>query len=518
LLPLPGTLHAQLLSPGKLAAPHAELEGLRNCTSCHQLGRSGVSAERCLTCHEEIAIRVDAERGYHAFLPDGDCASCHQDHLGEEFALVRFDERSFDHGAMGFALDLSHGELDCRSCHERSHVEDPEVIARKTAHGTLDRTYLGLPSDCAGCHQDASPHGEQFAPRSCAECHDAGAWEEAERFDHTQAAFALEGAHATVECATCHGTGESGRYRPLPFASCADCHSDPHQGAMSGTCASCHGTRDWHSLREGALTSSFEHAATRFALRGAHAAADCAACHRTGRPIASDFLRMAYRPGTAQHTYPLPVAETCSSCHVDRHASPASANRWQRCADCHSELAWGPSSFGVAAHGEATFALTGAHATTPCVTCHQDTGEGHTRFQLALGTRSCADCHAAEDPHRGRFDALACETCHVTDSFDEITFAHGTLPDTRSCAGCHAPDDPHADQFEGRDCASCHGTDTYAIPLYDHAATRFPLDGAHGDAPCASCHVRDVGRANAPVRYRPLGFECADCHGVIHGA
>lgn len=519
LLVLPGTLHAQLLSPGKLAEPHAELEGLRNCTSCHRLGTPGVSAERCLSCHEEVRVRMEAGRGYHADVAGDDCASCHQDHLGEDFALVRFEEGSLDHADVGFALELSHAELDCRSCHEPSHVLDPVVIARKAEHGALDRTFLGLPTDCAGCHQERSPHGQQFGARGCADCHDGAMWEEPDLFDHSATAFPLQGLHARVACADCHGTGESARSRPLPFGSCSDCHADPHGGAMSGTCASCHGTSGWHSVREGALGSSFDHTATRFALRGAHAAADCSACHRTGRPPAGELVRMAYRIGTAARTYPLPIAETCSSCHVDRHAAPASAGRWQRCADCHAETVWGPSSFGLTAHERSPFALSGAHAATPCVACHQDRERGHVRFRLALGAQTCAECHAADDPHGERFSGLACETCHGTTAFDEVAYDHAPLPDRPGgCVGCHAPDDPHADQFAGRDCSSCHGTETYEIRAYDHSMTLFPLDGAHDDAPCASCHVREAIGETSWVRYRPLGTACADCHGVSDDA
>jgi hypothetical protein len=520
LLVLPGVLDAQLLSPGKLAEPHAELEGLRNCTSCHQLGKPGVSAERCLSCHEEVAVRMNGRRGYHASLPVQDCASCHQDHLGEGFALVRFDERSLDHAGVGFALELSHAALDCRTCHQPSLVSDPLVIGRKAQHGRLDRTFLGLPTDCAGCHHEVSPHGEQFGRRGCADCHDAAEWEEPTRFDHSATAFALGGRHAQVGCARCHGAGKDARYRPLAFGSCSDCHADPHRGAMSGTCSSCHGTSGWHTVREGALGRSFDHAATRFPLRGAHASADCAACHRTGRPPSGELVHIAYRAGTASRSYPLPVAEACASCHVDRHVATASPRRWQACAECHSEVAWAPSSFGLAAHERSGLPLTGAHAAAPCVACHQDRARGHARFHLALGAQSCAGCHAADDPHEGRYGSLACETCHGTEVFGEAAFDHVSVSvaaEPRGCLGCHAADDPHAGQFEGSDCASCHGTDTYAIPFFDHAATRFPLDGAHDGAPCASCHVRDASDGGA-VRYRPLGTECADCHAVGHGA
>jgi len=151
--------HAQLLSPGRLAQAHAELEGLRNCTQCHQLGQRGISAERCLNCHTEVGTRIAADRGYHASVPENTCADCHQDHLGETFDLLRLDEDAFDHLDTGYALELSHASLDCRDCHQASNIADPGVVALMTERGALDRTFLGLPTDCAGCHQDESPHG-----------------------------------------------------------------------------------------------------------------------------------------------------------------------------------------------------------------------------------------------------------------------------------------------------------------------------------------------------------------------
>jgi hypothetical protein len=222
---------------------------------------------------------------------------------------------------------------------------------------------------------------------------------------------------------------------------------------------------------------------------------------------------MTYRAGTAGRTYPLPIAERCSSCHVDRHASSTPPRSWGQCGDCHSDSAWSPSVFGVAAHERSTFALTGAHVATPCAACHQRPEPGHDRFRLALGAQTCTDCHAKDDPHGERFGPMPCETCHSTEAFDQVVFAHAEP--TRACVGCHAPDDPHAGQFEGRDCATCHTTDTYAIPAFDHRETRFPLDGAHTQATCTSCHARESLEGTQLVRYRPLGTDCVDCHGAV---
>ena len=53
---------AQLLSPGKLARGHAQLEGVGNCTKCHAAGEQ-VAADRCLACHDQLAARIRAALG-----------------------------------------------------------------------------------------------------------------------------------------------------------------------------------------------------------------------------------------------------------------------------------------------------------------------------------------------------------------------------------------------------------------------------------------------------------------------
>jgi hypothetical protein len=505
---------AQILSPGPLAEPHAELEGLRSCTDCHELGTRGIAADRCLACHEALRSRVEAGQGYHATVSAEACADCHQDHLGRDLDLLRIDEASFPHEDTGYPLVLSHAEVSCRDCHSSGHVVAPDVRRLKSERGALDRTFLGLAPDCASCHAVESPHEDELADRTCSECHDEGEWLEAPVFDHSRARFALDGLHLDVACAECHDSGPDARYRPLPFVSCADCHQDPHVGAMRGECASCHRTVGWARLTTAAVDAGFDHGKTTFPLVGAHATAACEACHQRGRPPRGEVLHMTYRAGTADRTYPVPVGETCASCHVDRHAWPDAGGRWAGCADCHAEAVWSPSRFGLERHGaEATFALTGSHLAVPCVACHEDASRGHERFTLALGPTDCRACHESDDPHEGRYGDLACEACHGTESFDEVGYIH-PAPElvTRTCASCHQADDPHRGQFDGRDCADCHTVESFLVEGFDHGRTRFPLDGAHERASCAVCHAAEAGDGAPFVRYRPLGVECTDCH------
>jgi hypothetical protein len=367
------------------------------------------------------------------------------------------------------------------------------------------------------CHADENPHGTQFDDRTCADCHDESDWNEPPNFDHDLTAFPLDGEHVQVECAGCHGEDPATAvYRPLDFGACDDCHDDPHGGSMNDRCSSCHVTGGWLVVSASNVESRFDHRATRFPLNGAHASVECRACHQTGRPRADGRIHMTYEPGTARSTFPRPRFDTCARCHVEEHTDPLEPTRWEDCASCHTELRFAPSPFDVARHADTSFPLDGAHLVTPCVGCHLDPGQGHAVFTLALPDVGCAGCHTADDPHEGAYGDFACQDCHVTEAFEEASFDHARVtsgPSARACATCHAGDDPHAGQFTDRDCASCHGTETYALPDFDHTTTRFPLDGAHADASCTSCHVPEG--PEGVVRYTPLGTECTDCHGEV---
>ncbi len=91
-------LQAQLISPGRLSQAHSSLEGVSNCTQCHDLGRQGVSNTKCLQCHTLLRDRIQAREGLHATYGNRNCAACHKDHFGTEFELVRFDTTDFNDG------------------------------------------------------------------------------------------------------------------------------------------------------------------------------------------------------------------------------------------------------------------------------------------------------------------------------------------------------------------------------------------------------------------------------------
>ncbi len=130
---------------------------------------------------------------------------------------------------------------------------------------------------------------------------------------------------------------------------------------------------------------------------------------------------------------------------------------------------------------------------------------------------SCMDCHSTEawSPLRedasfdhgrdtgysleGRHDEVGCASCHASLSFDVGP------TDPSDCASCHV--DVHMGTTV-RSCASCHTTASFQVldPGIVHPAD-FPLEGAHFQTSCESCHVNDLRGA-----FTPLDRECASCH------
>ncbi len=473
----PGRAASQLISPGKLSSVHADLEGIRNCTQCHELRKPGISASLCLECHQPLARRIQDKSGFHGSLPNPRaCATCHKEHFGADFALVRLDSVRFNHRRTGFPLEGRHAEQTCRDCHKPALVTDQEVRTFKKKHGALDRTFLGLPTKCASCHEGDSPHKTQFKGRACTDCHDVEGWKGAREFDHAAARFHLTGRHRDVACSKCHeSTPRPGspvpfvRYTGIAATRCDNCHEDPHGGAMKGACSTCHNTAGWGKVDRKRVESTFDHRTTGFTLEGRHAALDCSSCHDAKASAALKGIAIRFQPGARGRPFPRPEAGSCLACHEDPHGGVfAKTDDGGNCAGCHGQDAWLPADYDAARHNrEAPFKLEGAHLAVACNECHTPTGEART-FRI----------------------------------------------EKTGCADCHQKTNPHGDQFAGRSCDACHSVVSFRIEHFDHDATRFPLEGAHAQAPCAACHETETTASGVTmVRYRPLGTDCRDCHG-----
>jgi predicted CXXCH cytochrome family protein len=501
------------------------------------LGALGLAA----VAGERPAAGAAAEPPYPHGSFQGDCSECHGD---EGWKPARIS-RKFDHAKRsGFALTGAHAALKCASC-----------------HGTLDFTQPR--KLCASCHQD--PHLGELGP-DCARCHTPRSFLDRAGMTrmHQLTRFPLAGAHAGLDCESCHPQVSQGHLRfgatgadcyschradyaattsPAHAAAgfptdCVTCHSSlawrparfDHAGATDcyschkadydrttnpahaaagfpTACATCHTTRAWQP-------STFDHSATAFALTGAHRQTLCASCH--GSPW--------------QNTLPT----DCYACHkpaFDATAAPAhlAGGIPTTCTGCHNTTAWQPSTFD---HGATAFPLTGAHVQALCASCHG------SPWQSTLAT-DCYSCHqpayaaTAAPAHAAGGIPTTCLTCHSTVAWQPATFNHATtaFPLTGAhvqalCASCHgspwqstlatdcyschqpaydATNAPgHAASGIPTACLTCHNTVAWQPATFNHATTAFPLTGAHVQTPCGSCHGNPW--VNQPAA------DCYSCH------
>ncbi|HZO19434.1 MAG TPA: hypothetical protein VFB46_10655 [Gemmatimonadaceae bacterium] len=566
---LPRGVAAQL-SPGPLARPHASLDVPLGCAKCHG-GRKEPTTQKCLACHREIATLKQQERGYHSRgnAATGTCASCHPDHAGREFDLIKWPQGSqagFDHSEAGWLLEGKHEDVKCEGCHKSSfHAGAIAELSPRTG----GPRWAGLDTRCASCHDD--PHRPTLGAR-CTSCHDIAGWKPAPNFDHKRTKYPLTGEHRDVECDACHlaprlnpRRDPEGKlipvFKPVPAKECSSCHADPHKAPTMARCSSCHVTTGFRKLKRGA----FDHDRTRFPLSGEHRTVACAECH-AGYPARINR----------------PSFSTCATCHSDPHRGQATlAGRAVDCAGCHDVNGFSPSTFTVAQHQLTKYPLLGRHRTARCGDCHraQPTAAGQTArgarviADLHPSFESCTSCHL--DPHvappakqrrsgsGGSVSDDTCESCHTVNGFTPSTLtvasheayefklegAHRTVPcaechrelqrrDPRrqvtllheaarrrglapltfeaatSCTSCHQS--PHGQQFASRRdrgaCESCHSLDVFTpAERFDHDRdSKFPLSPAHTRVPCTSCHGRAKGTGQ--VQYRGTVVRCEQCH------
>ncbi len=540
------TVCAQL-SPGKLHKTHAFIEGLKNCTQCHSAGNR-VTPEKCLVCHTLLKKRIAAGRGLHAQPDHQQCGVCHGEHYGREFELIRWTEKqeNFDHDLAGYSLEGAHAKVKCRDCHRAENIpEKASLIVKKK---DLNRTFLGLSRACASCHEDE--HRGQL-DLNCAPCHDLNRWIPAPGFDHNATQYPLTGRHAEVACKDCHTTVTDNRfpgnpsylqYSGVDFELCVSCHADVHRGRLGVDCERCHSTNGWNDIS----MKRFDHAKTRFPLRGKHRLLRCESCHKPGRPHRG-----------------IPF-ERCTDCHSDFHRGQFTQRASKgACEACHTEAGFSPSTFTIADHETAKFPLKGAHLAVACFVCHTGGPQNSARDRSMLKINrfvieavKCQDCH--RDPHFGEVDRFVniggCEYCHRVDSWQEIVFDHsqnrfsleGRHAEIR-CGACHQPTavgtpreriqfvrmlmncrDCHEDQHFGQfaqavqttaglisatDCSRCHTPARWQPDKFDHNRdSRFSLVGMHENVPCKSCHQTVQREENSFVLFKPMEMACSACH------
>ena len=379
----------------------------------------------------------------------------------------------------------------CLDCHKPTRAD---IDARRGFHGKT-RQRQGV--QCAHCHTDHVGRDADIVPFDRA------------LFDHNDSDYPLTGRHRQVECSGCHVAGK--RWAEAP-STCFACHEkdQPHKGNLGKECDTCHQDIGWRQVK------TFDHAKTKFPLRGKHAEVACANCH----------LGEVYRG----------AGIACNDCHAiqDVHQKRFGTT----CDNCHNEQNWKTSKFD---HDKSTkFPLLGAHKKATCAACH---GESLTS-KLSM---VCADCHRTQDVHQAQLgpncgdchDAVAwknnvifdhgltsypliglhavvtCEACHATPAYQDA----GTR-----CQDCHKSDDAHAGRFTAK-CETCHSANGWNRVSFDHGKqTKYPLTGAHARTGCYNCHrEKNVADASLPtncyachrkqdVHRGAFGRGCGECH------
>ena len=459
-----------------------------DCASCHN-GDYNNTPTSCEGCHTEDYNQSTNPNHIDLAIPT-DCEMCHTTTPGWSPAEFEIHDDYYE-------LTGGHIGVDCASCHNGD--------------------YNNTPNTCNGCHladhaQSSNPDHEDLGiPTNCEMCHTtAPGWSPAE-FEVHDDYYPLTGAHATVDCESCH----NGDYENTPNT-CAGCHLEDFNATtnpdhvelgISTDCEMCHTTVPGWSPAEFEVHDDY------YPLTGAHTTVDCESCHN----------------GDYENT-----PNTCAGCHLEDFNATTNPDHVElgistNCEMCHTTVpGWSPAEFEV--HDD-YYPLTGAHATVDCESCHNGDYENTPN--------TCAGCHledfnATTNPNHVELGiSTNCEMCHTTapgwspaefeihDDYYPLTGAHVTVdceschngdyentPNT--CEGCHLGDfnvstnPDHVDLGISTDCEMCHTTDPgwspADFPIHDDY---YELTGAHIGVDCASCHDGD---------YNNTPNTCEGCH------
>jgi len=394
-----------------------------------------------------------------------------------------------------------------------------EGVSCTQCHTKLVFSNVG--TQCAACHADI--HKRQMGA-NCEQCHTVKGWNVAiQQINQHMNRFPLIGAHAALDCDSCHKSAAVGQFQGLSTA-CFSCHQkdfvntrttglDHVKLNLPTGCEQCHTMDNW-------MGAKFDHLQfTGFALTGAHATLDCAACHVGGK--------FAGTPAT------------CVGCHLadfNKTSNPphAQAGFPTTCQTCHNSSTWDVANFN---HNTFTkFPLTGGHVNVACTQCH-------INGQFVGTPTDCASCHmkdfngATTPNHVQSGFPTTCQQCHTTATWNNATFDHSStgFPLTGAhssvqCAQCHANGNYsltsanaacvscHLKDFQGttqpnhvqsgfsQTCTQCHNTTTWTGAAFDHSTTGFPLSGAHATVQCVQCHV------NNNYSLTSANTACVSCH------
>ena len=171
--------------------------------------------------------------------------TCEKCHSASAWTPIR-TKPEFDHGKTGYPLRGLHTGVRCEACH-------------------LDPVFANAGRNCQDCHADL--HRRKNGAQ-CDLCHRVSGWQVSiHSINEHQDRFPLIGAHAAVDCYSCHRVGAVGQFNRQGLSTdCVSCHlrafqktTAPNHQALgySTDCRQCHTSMDsW-------MVAAFPHAKVR---------------------------------------------------------------------------------------------------------------------------------------------------------------------------------------------------------------------------------------------------------------
>ena len=137
------------------------------------------------------------------------CGTCH---TAEDWKVIPSKIR-FNHAQTGFPLRGRHTAVACRDCH-------------------ADLNFANTPDKCQDCHADF--HRRKNGAE-CELCHNTNGWQVSiHNINEHQDRFPLIGAHAVVDCYSCHKVGTVGQFNRFGLSTeCISCHASAFNKASA---------------------------------------------------------------------------------------------------------------------------------------------------------------------------------------------------------------------------------------------------------------------------------------------
>ncbi len=373
-------------------------------------------------------------------------------------------------------------------------------------------------------------------------------------YDHFFTGYPLTGAHARVDCVSCH---VGGRFRGTA-RQCVSCHNGTTaQGKVNqhpnttNLCEQCHVTSNWRRVRVDhagitAACSTCHNGTIALGKPANHVVtnASCENCHKNN---------VSYAGAVFDHTG---ITAACATCHNGNaasglstpphvptgilecgscHASTSSFLTYKMnhtvvsgiaCGSCHSGAYISQGTSGAQGKGPSHVATT-----ADCGTCHTSTASwaGATFSHTGI-TGGCASCHngatatGLTTPPHIPTGVLECSSCHTsTSSFTTYTMSHSAASGI-ACAACHngaytsqgasgalgLTTPPHIPTGTVG-CGSCHtSTSIFTAYTMNHAAV--------STSRCDSCHngsFTSEGTSGAQAKsagHVATTADCSTCH------